>query len=69
MISKEYGWNHGLGDVVTALTQVGLRVEFLREHDDSPYNVLPDLVQQQNGLYVTKDRLYPLLFDLKVTKN
>ncbi len=69
MMSKEYGWNHGLGEVVSALTQAGLRVEFLREHDESPYNVLPDLIQQENGLYVTKDRLYPLLFELKVTKD
>lgn len=69
MISKEYGWNHGLGQVVNALTEAGLRVNYLNEYDESPYNVLPDLVQQENGLYVTKDRLYPLLFELKVTKD
>lgn len=68
MISKEYGWNHGLGDVVSALTEQGLIVEFLREHDESPYDVLPDLIQNENGLYVTKDRLYPLIFELKVRK-
>jgi len=68
MISKEYGWNHGLGDVVSALTEQGLIVEFLREHDESPYDVLPDLIKNENGLYVTKDRLYPLLFELKVRK-
>ena len=68
MISKEYGWNHGLGDVVNALAITGLKVEYLNEYDESPYDVLPDLIQQKNGLYVTKDRLYPLLFALKVTK-
>lgn len=68
MISKEYGWNHGLGDVVSALTEQGLIVEFLKEHDGSPYDVLPDLIQNENGLYVTKDRLYPLIFELKVRK-
>ena len=68
MVSKEYGWNHGLGDVVSALTEQGLIVEFLREHDESPYDVLPDLIKNENGLYVTKDRLYPLLFELKVSK-
>ncbi|WP_299212958.1 class I SAM-dependent methyltransferase [uncultured Dokdonia sp.] len=68
MVSKEYGWNHGLGEVISALTEQGLIVEFLREHDESPYNVLPDLIQNENGLYVTKDRLYPLLFELKVRK-
>ncbi|RMB63907.1 class I SAM-dependent methyltransferase [Dokdonia sinensis] len=68
IMSKEYGWNHGLGEVVTALTDAGLHIEFLREHDESPYDVLPDLVKNENGLYVTKDRLYPLLFEIKATK-
>lgn len=67
MVSKEYGWNHGIAEVVTALTDAGLRVESLQEYDASPYDVLPDLVQQKNGLYTTKNRLYPLLFELKVT--
>jgi len=53
---------------VTALIDAGLRVASLKEYDASPYDVLPDLEQQKNGLYVTKDRLYPLLFELKVTK-
>jgi SAM-dependent methyltransferase len=68
MISKEYGWNHGLGEVVTALTGAGLHIEYLEEHDESPYNVLPDLVKTQSGMYATKDRLYPLIFSLKATK-
>ncbi|MFC4635970.1 class I SAM-dependent methyltransferase [Dokdonia ponticola] len=68
MMSKEYGWNHGLGEVVSALTAQGLVVEFLKEHEESPYDVLPDLIKNENGLYVTKDRLYPLLFELKVRK-
>ena len=68
MISKEYGWNHGLGEVVTALTGAGLHIEYLEEHDESPYNVLPDLIKTQSGMYATKDRLYPLIFSLKATK-
>ncbi len=68
IMSKEYGWNHGLGEVISSLTDAGLRVDFLREHDESPYDVLPDLIKNTNGLYVTKDRLYPLIFELKVTK-
>ena len=68
MISKEYGWNHGLGEVLTALTTAGLQVAYLHELDESPYDVLPDLEQNKNGLYITKDRLYPLLFELKAHK-
>ncbi len=68
MISKEYGWNHGLGAVVTALAEAGLHIEFLREHYESPYNVLPDLIQTNSGMFVTKDKLYPLIFEIKATK-
>lgn len=68
MTSKEYGWNHGLGEVITALTEAGLLIEYLVEYDESPYNVLPDLVETNSGMYVTKDKLYPLIFTLKATK-
>ena len=68
MISKEYGWNHGLGEVVSALTEAGLHIEYLKEHDESPYNVLPDLIETKSGNYVTKDKLYPLIFEIKATK-
>jgi len=68
MISKEYGWNHGLGEVVSALTEAGLHIEYLKEYDESPYNVLPDLVETSSGMYATKDKLYPLIFTLKASK-
>ncbi len=68
MISKEYGWNHGLGEVITALTDAGLHIEYLVEHDESPYNVLPDLVETKSGMFITKDKLFPLIFTLKATK-
>lgn len=68
MISKEYAWNHGLGEVVSVLTEAGLHIDYLKEHDESPYNVLPDLVETDNGMYVTKDKLYPLIFEIKARK-
>ena len=68
MISKEYGWNHGLGEVINALTEAGLHIDYLKEHNESPYNVLPDLVETKLGMYATKDKLYPLIFELKATK-
>ncbi|MCF7560532.1 class I SAM-dependent methyltransferase [Sabulilitoribacter multivorans] len=68
MVSKEYGWNHGLGEVVNALTEAGLHIEYLREYDESPYDVLPGLIKTDSGMFVTKDKLYPLIFTLKATK-
>ncbi|GAA4236642.1 class I SAM-dependent methyltransferase [Postechiella marina] len=68
MISKEYGWNHGLSEVINALTQAGLHIEYLNEYNESPYNVLPNLVKTESGMYVTKDKLYPLIFTIKASK-
>ena len=44
------------------------RVAYLKEHNESPYNVLPELVKTKSGMYVTKDKLYPLIFELKAMK-
>ncbi len=69
IVSKEYGWNHGLGEVVTTLTEAGLHIEFLKEHPVSPYNVFPGLEQNEKGMYFLPKGLYPLLFEIKATKN
>ncbi len=68
IISKEYTWNHGLGEVVTALIEAGLTIEYLHEHNESPYDVLPDLQATSTGHYTTKHQLYPLIFELKAYK-
>ena len=68
MISKEYGWNHGLGEVITALTDAGLHIDYLSEYDESPYNVLPNLIENKPGMFTTKEKLYPLIFEIKATK-
>lgn len=68
MISKEYAWNHGLGAVTTALSEAGLHIEYLKEFDESPYDVLPDLVKSKSGMYEMENKLYPLIFALKATK-
>lgn len=68
MVSKEFGWNHGLGEVINALTEAGLQIEFLREHDASPYNVFPGLQKDASGMYVLPNGLYPLIFEIKATK-
>ncbi|WP_299227159.1 class I SAM-dependent methyltransferase [uncultured Psychroserpens sp.] len=68
MTSKEYDWNHGLSEVINALIEAGLQIDYLNEYDESPYNVLPDLIKTKSGKYVTKDKLYPLIFEIKATK-
>ena len=70
IISKEYGWNHGLGEVVSALTKPGLHIEFLHEHEKSPYDCLPEMEKTEDGMYLLKKhkRMFPLLFSIKATK-
>lgn len=66
----EYGWDHSLGEIVTALAQAGLRIEHLREHpflnwkldflvaaDDGTWRLPPD----------AKGEL-PLMFSILATK-
>jgi SAM-dependent methyltransferase len=68
MVAKEYCWNHGLSEVINALTEAGLHIEYLNEHNESPYNVLPNLEKTKSGMFATKDKLYPLIFEIKATK-
>ncbi|MFC0603992.1 class I SAM-dependent methyltransferase [Winogradskyella pulchriflava] len=68
MVSKEYGWNHGLSEVVNSLIEAGLQIEYLNEYDESPYDVFPDLIQLDNGMYKMKNQLFPMIFELKAIK-
>ena len=68
MVSKEYGWNHSLSDVIGSLLDAGLTLELFKEHDASPYDVFPDLEKNSEGLYELPNKLYPLLFEVKAVK-
>ena len=70
IISKEYGWNHGLGDVISSLTSAGLQIEFLHEFEKSPYDSFPEMSKTDDGMFVLKEnqRMFPLLYSIKATK-
>jgi SAM-dependent methyltransferase len=67
---REYGWDHGLGEIVTAIIDAGLRLDFLHEFDFVGWPV-DWLVKSDDGRYRlppgTKGQL-PLYFSLKATK-
>ncbi len=69
ILSKEYGWNHGLGEVVTALTEAGLKIEYLKEHPASPYDIFPNLIKTEDGMYERVDGLFPLVYEIKAVKS
>jgi SAM-dependent methyltransferase len=67
----EHGWNHGLGEIVTALIDAGLRIESLEEHPYLEWSA-DFLVESEPG----SDRFVlppgpgelPLSFSLRATK-
>lgn len=44
-----HSWNHGLGEVVTALMDAGLRLTALTEHDSVPWEAFPGRMEQIGG--------------------
>lgn len=42
-------WNHGLGEIVTALLEAGLTVTALTEHDSVPWDALPGMMEEIAG--------------------
>ncbi len=68
MVSKEYGWNHSLGALVSSLANAGLRIDYLKEHEFTPYDIFPGLIRKKNGLFELENGLYPLIYELKAIK-
>jgi hypothetical protein len=52
-----HNWNHGLGETVTALLDVGMQVTALTEHDSVPWEALPgQMVKDDAGEWRLSDR-------------
>ncbi|MEM9556336.1 MAG: class I SAM-dependent methyltransferase [Acidobacteriota bacterium] len=63
-----YVWHHGLGDLVTALLDAGLRLDWLREHDESPYDCFPFTEESAPGRYVVAGGMrLPMLVSLRAS--
>ena len=64
-------WNHGLGEVVTALLDVGMRLTMLVEHDSVPWMALPEQMRlDEDGEWRLVDRpeRLPLTYTLQALK-
>lgn len=56
-----HSWNHGLGEIVTALMAEGLRVTGLVEHDSVPWDALPgQMTKDDHGEHRLTDRPWRL---------
>jgi SAM-dependent methyltransferase len=66
-----YQWNHGLGEVVTALLEQGMEIVWLEEHDSVPWDALPGQMERSTlGEWRLRDRPFrlPLSYTLKAVK-
>lgn len=66
-----YQWNHGLGEVVTALLEQGMELTALHEHDSVPWEALPGQMERTAlGEWRLRDRprRLPLTYTLKAVK-
>jgi SAM-dependent methyltransferase len=64
-------WNHGLGEIVTALLEQGLRLDMLVEHDSVPFDPFPGHFEEvADGEFRLKDRPWrlPHSYTIRATK-
>lgn len=47
--TRSASWNHGLGEIVTALLDAGLQITMLVEHDSVPWDALPNRMEAIGG--------------------
>lgn len=65
--NEGHEWNHGLGEIVTALVDAGLVLVFLHERVDLFYPARPYLVERSPGAWSLPEGELPLLFSLRAT--
>jgi SAM-dependent methyltransferase len=66
-----HSWNHGIGEIFTALTWAGLRVTELVEHDSVPWEALPGrMVRGDDGEWRLTERpgRIPLSYTVQAVK-
>jgi SAM-dependent methyltransferase len=66
-----YGWNHDLGEVLTALLDEGLVLEHFTELDGSPHDSFANTVRGADGMYRVKgmEGKLPMVYGLRMRKS
>lgn len=64
-----HGWSHSLGEIVSALCESGLRIEFLHEYSWSTFETVDAMEEQDDGRYVLPDLDHdlPFVFSLRAS--
>ena len=66
-----YEWNHGLGETIDALLQAGLRLDFVHEHREVPWQALPWMVpgpDPRTWVLPEHAERVPLAYSLRASK-
>lgn len=67
--ATQHCWMHPLGEVVTALIDAGLTLEFLHEHDAVTWRMFKSQAEDAEGLFRWPDKPWlPLAFSLKARR-
>lgn len=69
VVGDEYGWRWTLGDIITALVEAGLRIEFLHEFPFCVYKEWPTMVKDGDWWYYPdRKNDIPMTYSIKATK-
>jgi SAM-dependent methyltransferase len=67
---QSWEWSHGLGEVVTALAEAGLHIEFLHEHPTVAWhlNDAQNLSRRPDGMWEAPRSTLPLSYSLRARR-
>ena len=68
--TRTYEWNHGLGEIFTALTEHGLTVTLLREHRGLEWKMFDHMVEEGGQWMLPPEQrdLVPMMYSLMAVK-
>jgi len=66
--NKAYTWSHGLGEVITALTSAGLKIDYLHEFPFATERYYPKMKLKGGVWWLENRNKIPLTFSLKATR-
>jgi SAM-dependent methyltransferase len=66
---RSYEFNHGIGEIVTALAEAGLHIDFLHEFPFAAWQKFPDMTKGPDGFYYPPNGTdIPLMFSVKASR-
>jgi len=70
IVGREYSWNHSISEVLNALINAGLKIEFFNEHTYSPYSNFKNSVETESGKWHIKgmEGKLPMVYSLRAIK-